>query len=65
MGGVEEPEVDPPTLRFSRVARDVAFPGQRGDVLVQVWSDGSITCALRPATGTVRTWAAPFDMEAR
>lgn len=63
-GGVEEPEVDPPVLRFSRVALDVAFPGVRGDVLIQTWSDGSITCALRPATGAVRTWGRSFDTEA-
>jgi hypothetical protein len=58
------PEDEPAELRFSRVARDVTAPnGQLVDVLVQCWSDGSFTCALRATTTAIRTWLMPSDME--
>jgi len=58
------PEDEPGELRFSRVARDVAAPnGQLVDVLVQVWSDGSWTCALRSTVTPIRTWGPPTEME--
>jgi hypothetical protein len=59
------PEGDPASLRFTRVARSVPNAGGTElDVLIQVWSDGTFTCALRSVNGARRVWNEPREMEA-